>query len=672
MALAAACSPDNGGNTPATDTLRPAGAPPAPATTDRKYLLERVDDAAVVQLYADGFSALPLDQKQLIYHLYEAAIAGRDIYYDQRYAHNLEMRNVLEEILTHSSGVDPQTLAEIQRYTKLFWLNTGPYNNLTARKFVLKTTPEAFAAAARAAEKGGAQFPAAAGETLDSMLRRLQPMFFDASVDPIVTNKTPGPGKDILAASANNLYSGVTMKDLEGFTERYPLNSRLVKQNGKLVEEVYRVGGRYDAQIRNVIQHLEAAIPVATAPMATALRALIKWYQTGENADRVAYDIAWVQDKNSPVDTINGFIEVYMDPRGHKGAWEALVFYVNPEKTEGIRKLAADAQWFEDRMPWSAQYRKQGVRGITANAIDVVVETGESGPITPVGINLPNDQNIREKYGSKSVSLSNVNEAYDRSTSEEFRREFAWTPEEAQRAEKWSSVAGELTTNMHEVIGHASGRISEKLKGSPQTALKEQYSALEESRADLVALYFLPNPRIAELGLVDAKDQTEIVQAEYEGYTRNALVQLRRVREGTQIEEDHMRNRQMIVRWLMANSKAIDVRERDGKTYYVMVDANAFTEGVGRLLAEVQRIKAEGDYEAAKKLFETYGVHFDARLRDEVVGRVEKLNMPSYTGFVQPRLEAVKAADGSISDVKISYPLDLRAQMLEYSGRKRD
>jgi dipeptidyl-peptidase-3 len=671
MALAAACSPDNGGNTPATDTLRPAGAPPAPATTDRKYLLERVDDAAVVQLYADGFSALPLDQKQLIYHLYEAAIAGRDIYYDQRYAHNLEMRNVLEEILTHSSGVDPQTLAEIQRYTKLFWLNTGPYNNLTARKFVLKTTPEAFAAAARAAEKGGAKFPAAAGETLDSMLRRLQPMFFDASVDPIVTNKTPGPGKDILAASANNLYSGVTMKDLEGFTERYPLNSRLVKQNGKLVEEVYRVGGRYDAQIRNVIQHLEAAIPVATAPMATALRALIKWYQTGENADRVAYDIAWVQDKNSPVDTINGFIEVYMDPRGHKGAWEALVFYVNPEKTEGIRKLAADAQWFEDRMPWSAQYRKQGVRGITANAIDVVVETGESGPITPVGINLPNDQNIREKYGSKSVSLSNVNEAYDRSTSEEFRREFAWTPEEAQRAEKWSSVAGELTTNMHEVIGHASGRISEKLKGSPQTALKEQYSALEESRADLVALYFLPNPRIAELGLVDAKDQTEIVQAEYEGYTRNALVQLRRVREGTQIEEDHMRNRQMIVRWLMANSKAIDVRERDGKTYYVMVDANAFTEGVGRLLAEVQRIKAEGDYEAAKKLFETYGVHFDARLRDEVVGRVEKLNMPSYTGFVQPRLEAVKAADGSISDVKISYPLDLRAQMLEYSGRKK-
>ncbi|MGB2716853.1 MAG: hypothetical protein WBC51_21910 [Vicinamibacterales bacterium] len=672
MGLAAGCSPDNGGNSSSPDATRPAVAVATQtAPSERKYLLERVEDAAVVQLYADGFAALPLDQKQLIYHLHRAAIAGRDIYYDQRYAHNLEMRDVLEEILTHSSGVDPQTLGEIHRYTKLFWINTGPYNNLTARKFVLKTTPEALAAAAKAAEKAGAKFPVTSGETVDALLKRLQPMFFDATVDPIVTNKTPGPGKDILASSANNLYSGVTMKDLEGFTERYPLTSRLVKRNGKLVEEVYRVGGRYDAQIRGIIQHLDAAIPFATPPMANALRALIKWYQTGETADRIAYDIAWVQDKNSPVDTINGFIEVYMDPRGHKGSWEALVFYVNPGKTEGIRKLAADAQWFEDRMPWAAQYRKQGVRGITANAIDVVVETGESGPITPVGINLPNDQNIREKYGSKSVSLSNVNEAYDRSTSEEFRREFAWTPEAAHRAEKWSSTAGELTTNMHEVIGHASGKISEKLKGSPQTALKEQYSALEESRADLVALYFLPNPRLAELGLVDAKDHAEIVQAEYEGYTRNALVQLRRVREGTQIEEDHMRNRQMIVRWLMSNSKAIDVRERDGKTYYVMVDAKAFTEGVGRLLAEIQRIKAEGDYEAAKKLFETYGVHFDARLRDEVVSRVDKLNMPSYTGFVQPKLEMVKAADGSTSDVKISYPLDLTAQMLEYSGRKK-
>ena len=633
--------------------------------------LERVEDAAVAQVYADGFSALPLDQKLLIWHLYEAALAGRDIFYDQRYAHNLEMRDVLEEILTHADGIDPGTLADIQRYTKLFWLNTGPYNNLTARKFVLKCTPDALAAAAKAAQKAGAKFPLTSGETLDAMLTRMRPLFFDVTVDPIVTNKTPGPGKDLLASSANNLYVGVTMKDLEGFQEHYPLNSRLAKRNGKLIEEVYRAGGRYDKEIRAIVGHLEAARKYATPEMSRALAALIKFYQTGDTADRVAYDIAWVQDKASPVDTINGFVEVYMDPRGQKGSWEALVFYVNREKTAGIQKLAADAQWFEDHMPWVARYRKQGVRGITANAIDVVVESGDSGPITPVGINLPNDQNIREKYGSKSVSLSNVNEAYDKSTSAEFRREFAWTPEEAARAEKWSSMAGELTTDLHEVIGHASGKMSEKVQGSPQSFLKEQYSALEEGRADLVALYFLPDRKMVELGLLRAEDQNEIVQTEYEGYTRNALVQLRRVREGSQIEEDHMRNRQMIVRWLMSNSKAIDVRERDGKTYYVMVDAKAFREGVGRLLAEVQRIKSEGDYAAAKNLFETYGVHFEPKLRDEVVQRVTRLNMPSYTGFVQPRLEPIKANDGTVTDVRISYPLDLTAQMLGYSGRRK-
>ena len=672
FAVSAAAAGSGNGGTPTTEPSRPAAvADAAQAPPDRKYLLERVEDAAVVQLYADGFSQLPLEQKLLIWHLYEAALAGRDIYYDQRYAHNLEMRDVLEEIITHPQGIDEAALAEITRYTKLFWVNTGPHNNLTARKFVLKTTPEAFAAAAHAAQKAGAKFPLKKGETLDALLKRMEPLFFDATVDPIVTNKTPGQGKDLLQASANNLYVGATMKDLEGFKERYALNSRVVKKDGKLVEEVYRVGGRYDKEIRSIVGHLEAAIPYATPTMKEAISALVQFYRTGEEADRIAYDVAWVQDKDSPVDTINGFIEVYMDPRGHKGSWEALVYFVNREKTEEIRKIAANAQWFEDRMPWADQYKKQGVRGITANAIDVVIETGDSGPITPIGINLPNDQNIREKHGSKSVSLSNVNEAYDRSTSASFRREFAWTEEEALRAEKWNSLAGELTTNMHEVIGHASGKISEKLQGSPQTALKEQYSALEEARADLVALYFIPSPKLAELGIVDAKDQDEIVRAEYEGYTRNALAQLRRIREGTQIEEDHMRNRQMIVRWLMANSKAIDVREREGKTFYVMVDPKAFNEGVGRLLAEVQRIKAEGDYEASKKLFETYGVHFDARLRDEVVARVEKLNMPSYTGFVQPRLEAVKGPDGKIADVKISYPLDLAAQMLEYSGRRK-
>ena len=492
-------------------------------------------------------------------------------------------------------------LAEIHRYTKLFWLNSGPFNNLTARKFVVGVTPADFALAAKAAEGDGAQFPLADRETLDDLLAKLEPSFFDLEFDAVVTNKTPGQSQDILMASANNLYSGVAMSDLDGFDERYPLNSRLVKRDGQLVEQVYRVDGLYGAQLTQVVSHLEAAIPYASETMATSLRALIQWYRTGEADDQRAYDIAWVRDRDSPVDTINGFTEVYMDARGVKGSWEALVFYVNPEKTRAIKTLADNAQWFEDRMPWDPAYRKEGVRGITANAIDVVVEIGNAGPVTPIGINLPNDQTVREEYGSKSVSLSNVVEAYDRSSPDAYRREFAWDEEEAVRSETWGNLAGELNTNMHEVIGHASGQLEERLEGNPQAFIKEQYSALEESRADLVALYFIADPKLAELGLVPAADQDDILRAQYESYTRNAILQLRRVRDGSQLEQDHMRNRQMIVHWLMDNTDAIEVRQRDGKTFYVMTDAAAFREGIGTLLAEVQRIKSQGDYDAARK-----------------------------------------------------------------------
>jgi dipeptidyl-peptidase-3 len=650
------------------------GAPtgtPTPAAAERKYLLERVDDAAVAQLYADGFSALPLREKTLIWHLYQAALAGRDIFIDQRHGAALEMRGILEQIVAHPTGVDPATLAEIQRYTKLFWINNGPYNNLTARKFVLKCAPEAFAAAAKAAAAAGARFTPPTGETLEQQLARLRPMFFDPNVDPIITNKTPGEGQDILLESANNLYVGVSMADLNGFTERYGLNSRLVKRDGRLVEEVYRPGGRYGGQIAAIVKHLEAAVPFATEPMGKALTALIKFYRTGERADREAYDIAWVQDRDSPVDTINGFIEVYLDPRGIKGSWEGLVFYVNREKTARIRTLAANAQWFEDHMPWDPTYRKPNVTGIVANAIDVVVETGDSGPVTPIGINLPNDDAIRQTYGSKSIALSNVNEAYDKSTPTTMRAEFAWSAEEADRATRFAQFSGELTTDMHEVIGHASGQTSPALKLTPQQAIKEHFSALEEGRADLVGLYFIADQKLVDLGIIPTADRDAIVRAEYEAYTRNALVQLRRVREGTQIEEDHMRNRQMVVRWLMANTKAIEERTRDGKTYLVMVDPVAFRDGCGRLLAEVQRIKSEGDYAAARKLFDTYGIHFDPTLRDQIVARVDTLQLPSYTGFVMPKLTPVVGPGGAITDVTISYPLDLTAQMLEWAGVRR-
>ena len=644
---------------------------PAPLDT-RPYLLERVDEAAVVQLYADAFAELPLREKTLIWHLYLAAIAGRDIYYDQRYAHNLAMRDILEGILTHPDGVDEGALREIRRYTKLFWINTGPYNNLTARKFVLNVDRDVFLRAVRTAAANGARLPVRGGESVEELVARYAPMFFDLSVDPIVTNKTPGPGRDILEASANNLYRDVRMADLDGFEERHGLNSRLVKAHGRLLEEVYCASGAYAPWIARIIGHLEDALPFATPRMAEALRALIRFYQTGDTRDREAYDVAWVRDQDSPVDTINGFVEVYMDPRGIKGAWEALVYYVNVEKTRKIQTLAANAQWFENHMPWAPRFRKPNVMGVTAKAIEVVIETGDSGPVTPVGINLPNDQFIREAHGSKSVSLSNVNEAYERATPEGMRVEFSWSAEEAERAKRWGAFSSELTTEMHEVIGHGSGRMAAGVTAPPQQLLKEQFSAIEESRADLVALYFLPDPKLVELGLVPADDHQEIVQTEYEYYARNALVQLRRVREGTQIEEDHMRNRHMIVSWLMAHTTAIERRRRDGKTFFVMTDVRAFREGVARLLAEVQRIKAEGDYEAAKALFETYGVHFDPALRDEVVARVDALQLPSYTGFVMPRLAARYDDDGSIVDVEISYPCDLEAQMLEYSRMTRD
>lgn len=635
---------------------------------ERPYLLERIGEAAVVQLYADGFDALTLKEKTLIWHLSQSALAGRDIYYNQKHADSLKMRKVLEAIITNANGINEETLEDIERYTKLFWINNGPYNNLTARKFVLHCSPAAFATAAQKAASSGAVFPLTPGEPLEVVLEDLEPMFFDPNIDPVITNKNPPPGKDILTASANNLYVDVSMEDLQGFNEQYGLNSRLVNRNGRLIEEIYRIDGTYGEEISEIVQHLEAAIPYAPETMATALRALVRWYQTGEDTDRVKYDIAWVQDTTSSVDTINGFIEVYLDPRGIKGAWEGLVFYMNPEKTKRIKTIAENAQWFEDRMPWNPEYRKPNVKGIVANAIDVVMEIGDAGPVTPIGINLPNDQSIREQYGSKSVSLSNVNEAYDKSSSPSMRNEFAWTSEEANRAAKWATLARELQTDMHEVIGHASGRVSTQLQGTPHQALKEYSSALEEGRADLVALYFIADNKLAELGALPDTNQEIIVQTMYEAYTTNALVQLRRVREGTQLEQDHMRNRQMVVHWLMANTTAVEQRQRDGKTYYVLVNAKAFHEGVGQLLNEVQRIKSEGDYPAAKDLFETYGIQFNQDLRDEVVARVDALNLPSYTGFVMPKLTPIIDTDGTITDVEISYPLDLKTQMLEYSG----
>jgi dipeptidyl-peptidase-3 len=400
-----------------------------------------------------------------------------------------------------------------------------------------------------------------------------------------------------------------------------------------------------------------------------ASRALIKWYRTGRENDRRAYDIAWVADKDSAVDTINGFVEVYLDPRGKKGAWEGIVFYEDPKKASLIKAIADHAKWFEDHMPYDAEFRKPDVKGISARSIDVVVETGDSGPVTPIGINLPNDQAVRETYGSKSVSIANVVEAYDRSTPPAAKAEFCWDQAELERAEKLGPLVSDLITNMHEVIGHASGRQAPDKQGDPAQWIRENYSALEEARADLVALYFLRDPKLQELGLVS--NVAEASRAGYEQYTRNGgLVQLRRMKEGDQLEEDHMRNRQMVVRWIQAHDGGIEEKQRDGKRYLVVTDPDKWRAAAGKLLALVQRLKSTGDYEGTKKLFDQYGIKFDPNLRDEVVARYAKLDVPSYTGFVMPRLTPVTNGK-DIVDVTISYPLSIEQQMLEWSGRRQ-
>jgi dipeptidyl-peptidase-3 len=468
------------------------------------------------------------------------------------------------------------------------------------------------------------------------------------------------------------------MATLEGFKEEYELNSTVViGSDGRPEELVWRAGdpgrgippGLYAREIKEIISYLEKAREFAPAATARALDALVRAYRSGSVEDLRAYDIAWVEDDQSVVDTVNGFVEVYADPRGKKGSWEGIVSYEDPAKAHLIKLISENAQWFEDHMPFDAQFRKGEVKGISARFIDVIIETGDCGPVSPIGINLPNDQNVREQHGSKSVNLANIVDAYYRSRSEGVLEEFCWNAIEVERAREWGPLVQDLLTNMHEVIGHASGQQAPDRQGDPADWIKENYSALEEARADLIALYFMLDPQLEELGLLDGREEAAL--AAYERYTRNGgLQQLRRIPEGEQIEEDHMRNRQMIVHWIMANSGAIEKVTRDGKTYLRVRDTKAWREATGRLLALVQKIKSTGDYVGAKALFDEHGIRFDSKLRDEVVDRYKKLNVPSYAGFIMPRLTAIMGNGGEIEDVKISYPLSIEQQMLEWSGRR--
>lgn len=650
---------------PMTDTSKPAAA------KGRKFLLEQVGDTAIVQLYADAFDALTKNDKLLCWHLYAAAVAGRDIYLDQRFEHNLAIRDLLEELWLHRTVLEASTRAELERYTKLFWVHSGIHHNLTTEKLLLKLDEAAFRAALAAARRDGARLPE---DVDDARARALFAVMTDPKTHVSITNKSPGEGKDPLAESCNNLYSGVVSADLKGFDERYALNSRLVKgPDGKLVEEPYRAGdgasvapGRYADRLANVITHLRAALPFAPVKSRRALEHLIRYLQTGESADWRAWAIAWVQDTDSVVDTVNGFVEVYVDARGIKGAYEAIVSFRDSEKTLAIEQLAKMAPWFEERMPWPDEFKKKDVKGISARAITVLVETGDSGPITPIGINLPNEEDIRKNHGSKSVNLSNVVEAYEMSKVGGATAEFCWDAAEVARAERWAALSGDMHTNLHEVVGHASGQARKEIE-NPAQILGQYASTLEEARADLVGLYWIPDPELQRRGLVPHPD---VALAEYESFARNALLQVRRVPKGGKLEEDHMRNRQLIVHWLIANTDALRSESKDGKTYYRVTSVDAFRAGCGTLLAEVMRIKGTGDFKAGKALVDTYGTKVDPRLHEEVLARIAKLGLPSVTGFVMPELRAIRSSTGEVIDVVVEHPCDLAAQMLRWSGRR--
>ena len=648
---------------------------------ERKYTLERVGPARVVQVYADGFDQLLPKQRTLCYYLYQAAIAGRDIAIDQHHPDALEVRDLFEIACANAKDADAAVLQKSLSYLKLFWINNGFYDNLTFKKFVPECTFEEFKTLCQIAESNGAMLRTGS-EPLKRKLERLRRVIFDPAYESTMTEKTPG--KDWIQGSGVNFYDrSLTYKEVEdwakGGGEKNPLNSKVVRQNGKIVEKVWRAGGdgippgMYANDLAAVISYLGKAANFAESDyQAGTIRLLMKYLKTGDLDDFRAYNIHWVKD-SSIVDFILGFIEDYLDPRGQKAEWEADIFYTNPEQTKLMQNLAALAQYFEDKAPWKDEYKKKVDHSPIANVINIVIGSGGTGPVSPVGINLPNEQAIRQEYGSKSVLLHNVVEAYDKSSGRDMLVEFANDQAEVDKQDKYGTAADNLETALHEVVGHGSGKASEKLGGrDPGDFLPGYYNTLEEARADLMALWNAWDEKLVEIGIAkDAAELNNLAESMYQQAIRVALTQLRRIGSSDQLEEDHMKDRQLIAHFIMQNSQAVKVEKRDGKTYYRIVDYKQAHETVGKLLAEIMRIKAEGDLEAAKTLVNKYGLKLDPELRNEVQERVKKLDAAAYTGFVMPELEPILDAQRNVIDAKVSYPLDLEKQMLKFSASTR-
>jgi dipeptidyl-peptidase-3 len=632
-------------------------------------LVDRVGATGFLQLQADSFQSLTPREQALGYWLSQAAIAIHPIIFDQLSRFGLRQKRVLEMIVAHPSDVDRTAYPKIVAFTKLFWANRGNHNETTAQKFLPDCTFEELRDAGLAVIKhgGGAGFTEAA---FLKEIGELKPSFFDPNFEPMMTAKAPRRGLDILQASANNLYLGVTLADLTKFTEHYPLNSRLVKINGKLEEQVYRAGtpdrrippGLYAEYLAKANSYLDKAAALAEPAQAKAIRDLIRFYQTGDPRDWLQFGIDWVEN-NPRVDFDNGFIEVYRDARGAKGSSQSFVTVTDTRVNELMVKIAANAQYFEDRAPWAPQYRKQGVKPPLAKAVETLVETGDFH-VTTVGDNLPNEEEIHQKYGSKSFLFTGSTRAFSQAEGNRSLQEFAASKEEIEICKKYGDEAEDLMTAMHEIIGHGSGQVDPKLQHEPAYYLKEYYSTLEEGRADLMALWNVWDPKIQQLGLASSPD---VAKAMYYAAARVGLTQLRRIPQGDSIEEDHERDRQLIVNYIRDKTGAIAQETRGGKTYIVIRDFQKMRQGVGELLAELMRIKAEGDYPAIKALIDKYGVHFDPALRDQVVARYKKLDMPTYWAGINPDFTPTFQA-GAISKVVMSYPRDFVKQQLTYSS----
>jgi dipeptidyl-peptidase-3 len=639
--------------------------------TERRSLAGQVGPIAIVQYYADGFDQLTPQQRVLAYYLSQAGIAGDPIYYDQISPYGLELKQLLEGIWTHPSGIDAGVLKKIQDYTQLFWIQHGNYNSASSQKFLPDFTSTELHDAAHRAFRNGANFGVRDQKGLDALLGRLDKPIFDATDRPMLTVKSPPAGQDLLTASGNNYYENVTLADLENFDERYPLNSRVEKRGGKLFENVWRAGtpdgkvppGRYSAYIERIIANLTQAASVADPAQAEVLRKLIHYYQTGESADWRAYSVAWVQ-LPAKVDAINGFIETYMDARSKKGGYESMVSFVDPSQTQFMKLLAANAQYFEDHAPWAGAYKKQNVRPPVANVITVVSEAGDAGPLSFSGVNLPNEQDIRQAYGTKSMLLFNITSAFAEVVGQKAIDEFSSSDEERERAHKYGDEARRLRTEMHEVLGHGSGKVSDSLTADPRAYLKEYYSTLEESRADLVALWDFTDPKLAELGV---QNQDELMRAAYDAEARAGLTLLYSYPQGSQVIEDHDRGTQMIVHYLMDKYHCIEPVTVGDKLFLRVNDYAKMHEGVGALLAELMRIKAEGDYAGIQSLVNTYGANLDPGWRDEVVRRARDINLPTRGAFLSPIIEPIRDAAHHVVDAKIRYPADLADVMLTYS-----